>query len=459
MVATTDGFPAHSPQATEYPVISHSVGVLMGAFGLIASLGMGWTLARSSAGLPPFQVPGPKSAPVVQSAPQTLNLVATDLQYDVKDLKLAGPGEVKVQLQNKGVIEHDVTFEGLKGKVYAGAGKTAEGAFKIDKAGSYIYYCSIPGHREAGMVGKLVVGDGSVATTAKTADSHAAASHVSHATTVSTQKQGNQEIKPVVENGVKVFNLTARAVQWEVLPGVYEEAWTYNDQVPGPVLRVTDGDRVRINLQNNLPEETVLHLHGPKIPNAQEGVPDVTQKTIKIGKTFSYEFTAATPGTHVYHTHHNSAVQEPKGLYGVFIVDPKPGTPLAQRDAQFAKDYIQVVSEFNGYFTVNGKAFPATEVIEAKVGEKVRIRLVNLGQTSHPMHLHGHHFKVIGTDGMAVTGEPLVKDTINIAPGERYDLEFEADNPGTWVFHCHILSHVANKGVEPGGMITVVKIV
>jgi manganese oxidase len=435
--------------------------MLMGVFGIVASMGMGWMVARSTAGLPPFQVPGPSGGPVVQMAAQTLNLVATDLKYDTKELKLAGPGEVHVKLENKGVIEHDVAIEGVRGKVYAAPGRTAEGTFKIDKAGTYTYYCTIPGHREAGMIGKLAVGDGLALSTgaAKGADSHSQATHVSHATTVSTQKQGNQELKPVIDNGVKVFNLTARAVKWEVLPGVFEEAWTYNDQLPGPVIRATEGDRVRVTLKNELPEETVIHFHGPKIPNAMDGVPDVTQPTIKVGQTFSYEFTATPSGTFVYHSHHNSAVQEPLGLYGVLIIDPKPGTALAQRDAQYARDYIQVVSEFAGYFTVNGKAFPATEVIEAKVGEKVRIRLINLGQAPHPMHLHGHHFKVVGTDGMPVMGEPWLKDTINIAPGERYDLEIDADNPGTWVFHCHILSHVANRGVEPGGMITVVKVV
>lgn len=150
------------------------------------------------------------------------------------------------------------------------------------------------------MTGKLVVGTGSA--TATGAGSGAAehmapltVGQVSHATVVPTQKQGNQELTPTLEGGTKIFNLTARAVKLEVLPGVFEEAWTYNGQLPGPILRV-------------------------------------------------------------------------------------------------------------------------------------------------------------------VEGAPMVKDTINIAPGERYDLEFVADNPGTWVFHCHILSHVANRGVEPGGMITVIKI-
>jgi FtsP/CotA-like multicopper oxidase with cupredoxin domain len=446
------------------PLISQSaLGVLAG-IGMIATLGLGWSLARSSAGMPPFQIRPPAGVPVAgkpaTGAPE-LHLVATDLKFDTKQLKVDAPGSFKVHLENQGAIEHDFSLEGVKGKAYAGPKKTGEGTFQITKPGTYTFFCSLPGHKEAGMTGTLVVGDGkSTAVTAPAGKSTAPAAdaHASHATTISTQKNGNQLLSPRVVDGVKIFDLTARAVQWEVLPGQYEEAWTYNDMLPGPVIRVTEGDKVKVTLKNELPEETVMHFHGPRLPNAQDGVPDVTQKTIKVGETYTYEFTAEPAGTYVYHSHHNTAIQEPMGLYGVLIIDPKPGSAQAQRDAQYTTDVIQVVSEFQGNFLINGKAFPATEVVKAKVGEKIRIRLVNLGQTSHPMHLHGFHFKVVGTDGIPVKGEPLEKDTINIAPGERYDLEFEADNPGTWVFHCHILSHVANHGVEPGGMITVIQV-
>ena len=450
----------HPRPDVDAPILSQTAAGVFAGFGLIAALGLGWTLARSTAGIPPFAIKPPiagvGAAPLSAQA-KPLHVVATDLKFESKQLKVDAPGSLKVQLENQGLLEHDFSIEGVRGKAYAGPRKSGEGTFQIAKPGTYVFFCSIPGHKEAGMAGTLVVGDGTAVTGSETSTT-AAASHTSHAAVVSTQKSGNQLLEPRLVDGVKVFDLTARAVQWEVMPGVFEEAWTYNDQLPGPILRVTEGENVRVTLKNDLPEETVIHFHGPRIPNAQDGVPDVTQKTIKVGETYSYEFTAEPAGTYVYHSHHNSAVQEPKGLYGVFIVDPKPGSPLAQRDAQYAKDVVQVVSEWEGYFLVNGKTFPATEPIKVQVGEKVRLRLVNLGQSSHPMHLHGYHFKVIGTDGRPIKGEPWEKDTINIAPGERYDLEFVADNPGTWVFHCHILSHVANKGVEPGGMITVIQV-
>jgi FtsP/CotA-like multicopper oxidase with cupredoxin domain len=244
-----------------------------------------------------------------------------------------------------------------------------------------------------------------------------------------------------------------------VLPGEFVDAYGYagadgQAEVPGPLIRVTEGDHVRINFTNELPEPTVIHFHGPKLPNSMDGVPDVTQKRIEPGETFAYEFNASPTGTFMYHTHYNSADQESKGLYGIFQVDPRDG-PRVQAD----HEVFQILSELGGYYLINGKAFPATEPIQAKVGERVLIHLVNLGQMTHPMHMHGAPFQIVGTDGYPVpANQELTKDVINIGPGERYDLLMNSDNPGTWLFHCHILTHVQNHGVEPGGMITAVKI-
>jgi FtsP/CotA-like multicopper oxidase with cupredoxin domain len=334
-------------------------------------------------------------------------------------------------------------------------GETVRQAVTASKAGTYAFECSIPGHKESGMTGMAKVhSDG-----AHPAQDHGKATdapeqgHVSHASVATTRKAGNQELKPKEVQGVKVFELRAEHVKWEVLPGEFIDAYAYNGQVPGPVLRVTEGDRVRVNFTNKLPEPTAVHFHGPTLPNAMDGVPDVTQPVVQTGGRFTYEFTAKPRGTFVYHTHHNSAVQEPKGLYGLFLVEPKRKAKVADIEM------LQVLGESGGYYLINGKAFPATEAIKAKVGQRVLIRLVNMGQMAHPMHLHGHPFKIVATDGYPVPeGAQLTKDVVNIAPGERYDLLLELDNPGTWVFHCHILSHVANKGVEPGGMITVIKV-
>ena len=291
------------------------------------------------------------------------------------------------------------------------------------------------------------------ATGGPTVSDHAGHDAISHGTTVATGTKGNQLLEPRLVDGVKVFELTAGIARWEVAPGEFMEAYTYNGIVPGPLLRVTEGDRMRVVLKNELPEPTVIHFHGPFLPNSQDGVPDVTQPVVNPGETFSYEFDVKPFGTYIYHTHHNSLIQKSKGLYGVLQVDQQGVAPAYDRE------YFQVVGELGGFFVINGKAFPATEALEARIGERVRIHLLNLGEQTHPMHSHGFPTRIVATDGRPVEGPPLVKDTVNIGPGERYDLDFVADNPGAWVYHCHILSHVQNKGVEPGGMISVFKIV
>src|SRR5215212_4962792 len=276
---------------------------------------------------------------------------------------------------------------------------------------------------------------------------------VSHAASVPTSTRGNAVLEPKLVDGAKVFELTASVIQWEVAPGEFVEAYAYNGMVPGPLLRVTEGDKLRIVLKNELPEPTVLHIHGPRLPNSQDGVPDVTQPVIQPGSSFTYEINVEPSGTFMYHTHHNSVVQESKGLYGILQVDPKGFKPT------YDKEYFQVISELSGFYVINGKSFPSTEPMDMKVGEKARIHLVNLGQMVHPMHSHGFATRIVATDGYPVPeAAQLTKDTVTIGPGERYDLELLADNPGAWVYHCHILTHVQNKGVEPGGMISVIKV-
>ena len=264
-----------------------------------------------------------------------------------------------------------------------------------------------------------------------------------------TEGKGNQPLAPRIENGVQVFDLETSVIQWEVEPGRRVEAWAYNGQVPGPQIRVLEGDRIRINLKNNLEESTAIHFHGLEIPNDQDGVPFITQPPVKPGETYTYEFTVPNAGSHMYHSHHNSARQVGMGLLGAFIVEPKNPRPIERADV----DYTMILNDgFHGY-TLNGKGFPATEPIVAKRGQRVRIRYMNEGMMIHPMHLHGMHMTVIDKDGWPQP-QPWKCDTINIAPGERWDVIVEANNPGTWAFHCHILPHAET---EHGmfGMVTV----
>ena len=263
-----------------------------------------------------------------------------------------------------------------------------------------------------------------------------------------TAGKGNQLLQPRMEGGVKVFDLTAKKIQWETAPGVRVEAWAYNDQVPGPQIRVREGDRVKVILKNELPESTAIHFHGLELPNAQDGVPFITQPPVKPGQSYTYEFTVPNSGSHMYHSHHNSAKQVGLGLLGAFVVEPKVPRAIERVDV----DHVLVLNDGMHGYTFNGKGFPATEPIVAKLGQKVRIRFMNEGMMIHPMHLHGMHMTVIDKDGWPLPA-PWKCDTLNVAPGERYDVIVNCNNPGTWAFHCHILPHAeSDRGMF--GMVT-----
>jgi FtsP/CotA-like multicopper oxidase with cupredoxin domain len=255
-----------------------------------------------------------------------------------------------------------------------------------------------------------------------------------------TSVWGNQLLTPRLDKGVKVYDLTAKVVQWETEPGKFVTGWGYNGVVPGPQIRVREGDRVRVNLKNELPESTAMHFHGLEVPIDQDGVPFITQPPIKPGQTYTYEFVVPNAGSHMYHSHHNAAKQVGLGLLGAFIVEPKQKTVYDNADV----DYVMVLNDGAHGYTLNGKSFPATEPIVAKLGQKVRIRYMNEGMMIHPMHLHGMHMTVIAKDGW-MQPAPWKCDTLNIAPGERWDVIVNCTNPGTWAFHCHILPHAESQ--------------
>ena len=283
---------------------------------------------------------------------------------------------------------------------------------------------------------------------------------------------GGQPLSFREENGVKVFELTAKMVQWSILDGVSVTAMTYNGTVPGPLIRVTEGDQVRILVKNELEDPTTIHWHGIEVPNAMDGVPGVTQDPIEPGETFTYEFIAKPSGTFMYHSHFEGDVQVSAGLYAPFIIEPQ--TPEADPPAV---DKTLMISEWlmrggqtfaampmsgmePNFFTINGKAFPNTETVTVKQGERVRLRFIGIGQFIHPMHLHGLPFKIVATDGHPVPeAAQLTKDTVSVAPGERYDIEFIATETGQWMLHCHILHHTTNDNVEPGGLMLMINVI
>ncbi|MEO8540242.1 MAG: multicopper oxidase domain-containing protein [bacterium] len=256
-----------------------------------------------------------------------------------------------------------------------------------------------------------------------------------------TKGKGMEELAPRIENGVKVWDITIDEVNWEVSPGQIEKGRGYNNQIPGPTLRATEGDRVRMNIKNNLTESSAVHWHGLYVPNAMDGVGFLTQPAIEPGKTFTYEFTLRNQGSHMYHSHHNSSDQVNRGLLGAFVVSPKDPATYPKYD----QEVILIMNDSLLGFTLNGKGFPATSAIVAKKGQRLLIRWMNEGMLYHPMHLHGMPMEVIQRDGWALN--PTYKcDTIDVPPGNRMDCIVECTEPGLWAFHCHVLSHAEYEG-------------
>ncbi|MBX7161642.1 MAG: multicopper oxidase domain-containing protein [Acidimicrobiia bacterium] len=395
----------------------------------------------------------------------------TVVDVSEKDFKITIPekvtaGKVSFQVANTGPSVHDleVTGVGKTDTIAAGASATLN-AGQLEP-GTYKFRCTIAGHEAAGMAGQFEVvkgsdsaGEGAQGTPA--ADSAGAdesidwqAMDAQHKEVVDaflsgppaqTKGKGGEDLQPRMEGDTKVFEMTAEVVDWEVAPGKTVKAWTYNGAVPGPTLRANKGDHVKVILHNSLPESTSIHFHGLITPNAQDGVTFVTQDPIRPGETYTYEFTLENEGSHMYHSHHNSAEQVPLGLLGAFIVGPPP-VPVDQ-------EYTEILTDGPLGFGINGKGFPATAPIVAQPGQRTLVRFMNEGLIIHPMHLHGQTMQVVAKDGNKLA-VPYDIDTLNIAPGERYDVVVTNSNPGAWAFHCHILSH-AESAAGLHGMTTV----
>ena len=257
-----------------------------------------------------------------------------------------------------------------------------------------------------------------------------------------------------MKDGIKEFHLVAKHTRREFLPGDWMDVWGYNDSMPGPTIEANQGDRVRIVLHNDLPESTVLHLHGLELPNRYDGVGGVTQDPIKPGKSFAYELTLHQEGTYFYHSH--GPMQEGLGMAGMFLIHPRsPYQPVVDHDfALLIQEWAilpqatvpNVTSmEFN-WFTLNGRSAPYTTPLLVRLGSRVRIRFVNMSPIDHhPMHLHGHTFWITGTEAGRIPESAWVpSNNVLVAVAQAREIEFIANNPGDWVLHCHMFHHMMN---------------
>lgn len=288
--------------------------------------------------------------------------------------------------------------------------------------------------------------------------------------------RGDQDLPFRMENGVKVFELRPSVVRWHILPDVTVDAYAYNGQIPGPRIHIRQGDRVRINVTNGLPEETTVHWHGLILPNQMDGPAEITQAPIEPGQTYAYAFTATQHGTYFYHPHAKPDRTQALGLYGALIIDPANPADEVAGD----HDYVIELQEWlvregltypampmdggmPNFFTINGKAYPSTDTIRMKVGETLKVRFIGTNNGFiHPMHIHGGPFEVVARDSETIPPSArFLADTVNVGPGQRYDVVWKAQRAGKWLIHCHIPHHTTNNNAEEkggGGLMVVIDV-
>ena len=369
------------------------------------------------------------------------------------------PGDVVFNVMNHGSVEHNFVIPSLNVRT-ANLKPGESTSVTVDglTEGDVGVICEIAGHESAGMKANLVVSASSESQVPVEASDMSSMSWqqmdammeaVAKKFPAKTSGTGNSELGYVVsQDGYKVFELTAKVISWEVEPGKFVDGWSYNGQIPAPVIRVNTGDKVRISLKNDLPESTSLHLHGIRVPNTADGVDPYTQSPIKPGETYVYEFIAREPSVGMYHSHHNAQVQVPNGLAGALLVDDwktiamdVAKTRVTDSDGDAESEVVMVLNDSGNIgLSLNGKSFPATQPYTLKVGESMVVHYFNEGNMTHPMHLHQPSGLVVAHDGK-VLESPFWADTLNVAPGERWTVVYTAVDAGVWAWHCHILTH------------------
>ncbi len=408
------------------------------------------------------------------AASTTVDVTLTEFSIDGQ---LTAPaGDVTLNVTNVGSVEHNLVVRelGTKTPMLAAGGSATLNLGDLP-AGTYQLYCEVAGHESSGMSAELVVtadGETSEAAASESGTSDMAGmdhTGMTEAETAAMMDQlmvdsmlkfpaetegvGNQLLDfEVMPDGTKQFELTAAITPWEVAPGEFVDAWTYNGMVPGPKIEVDVGDKVRVIVHNETPMGTDIHWHGIMVPNQQDGVSPFTQDPIASGESFTYEFTVDQPAIAMYHAHLHSQVSVPNGMFAAFVVGENPipygktvsGVTIPD-DLELAVDMPMVLNDAGVIgLTLNGKSFPATAPLVLETGDWASVTYYNEGLMAHPMHLHMFPQLVYAKDGIPLD-EPYFADTINIAPGERYSVLFHATEPGTWVWHCHILTHVESE--------------
>jgi FtsP/CotA-like multicopper oxidase with cupredoxin domain len=235
---------------------------------------------------------------------------------------------------------------------------------------------------------------------------------------------------------LREYEIVAVDREIEIAPGVFFPAWTFNGQVPGPTIRATEGDRLRITFTNAGSHPHTMHFHGWHPPEMDGSMPE---HQVMPGGRFVYEFDAEPFGMHLYHCHAVPLKRHiHKGLYGVFIVDPKTPRPEADELIMMMNGFDTNFDADNEVYAVNTVAnFFMNEPIKVEVGKLVRMYVANVTEFDliNSLHLHGMFFDVFRTGTTLATTEST--DTIMLCQGERAVLETRFRYPGKFMFHAH----------------------
>lgn len=269
---------------------------------------------------------------------------------------------------------------------------------------------------------------------------------------------------------VREFRFSASRAKINLGRGPSFIAWTYNGQVPGPEIRVKEGEIIKVVLKNYLPEGTTIHWHGLPVPNAMDGVPEVTQKPVLPGETFVYEFEARPAGSYIYHSHFHYQLDQ--GLYGPLIIERSPSRESYDREfTLLLEDWVMkdgggiahtrrrtamgmmmggrggrfqglwpgsgplLEPIYDGY-SVNGRIYPEVKTLIIGQGDRVKLRILNVSSaTIYDLSLAGHPLSITHADGNPI--RPVETDVLRIGMGERYDVEFMANNPGYWLLAAY----------------------
>ena len=439
---------------------SSNMGIAM-AIGLaiVALLLALFATGRALAGTPGSDGPGPAAQASV------IEVELSEFAISPSPILVAAGDSLSVV--NDGAAEHNLKVrDSSVGTADLQAGDSETLSLASLSAGTYEVFCEIAGHEAAGMVAALTVGEGGGAAAAPgdageqlTGMARAEWLRANYEESIAafpaeTELHGNQIYEGEVQaDGTTLFELTISRFEWETEPGVFVEAIGYNNQVPGPTMKADVGETVTVRVINGLDDEsTSLYPHGIFMhPLEADGIGYISHDPIMPGDIYEVTFTTQEPSVGMYHGHDNGVGQVIDGAFGAWLVGQMP---LPSEATNVVDEKVMVLNDAGAIgLTLNAKSFPATEPYVLKKGQQMLLHYYNEGLTAHPMHLHNNAQLVIAKDGYPLA-QPYYADTVNIAPGERYSVVIFAEVPGTWVYHCHILTHVEKDDGSVFGMFT-----